>query len=137
MNKPNRIQRSRQHKQVSPNGLEIQYVGRGSKWGNPFRIVSLHGKFAIKCSGEAKEVEILTANCHAIYHDKESASVDSVKCYALLIRDQPLFDQVKELRGKNLSCWCGLANTCHADLLLKLANAGAYQVVGSAELVTI
>jgi hypothetical protein len=34
--KPVRITRSRQHKQVSPNGLPIVYVGRGSKWGNPF-----------------------------------------------------------------------------------------------------
>ena len=31
-----RIQRSRQHKQQSPNGLPIVYVGRPTKWGNPF-----------------------------------------------------------------------------------------------------
>ena len=36
--KPVRIQRSRQKKQVSPNGLLIIYVGRGSKYGNPFKI---------------------------------------------------------------------------------------------------
>ena len=38
---PVRIQRSRQHKQVSPNGLPIVYVGRPTKWGNPFIV----GKF--------------------------------------------------------------------------------------------
>lgn len=32
------IQRSRQKKQVSPNGLEVVYVGRGSKYGNPFKL---------------------------------------------------------------------------------------------------
>lgn len=35
---PLRVQRSRQRKQVSPNGLPIVYVGRGSKYGNPFKL---------------------------------------------------------------------------------------------------
>lgn len=32
-------------------------------------------------------------------------------------------DKVKELRGKNLACWCRLDQPCHADVLLELANA--------------
>ena len=28
-----------------------------------------------------------------------------------------------ELRGKNLACWCEVGKPCHADVLLKLANA--------------
>lgn len=36
---PIRLQRSRQYKQVSPNGLPIVYVGRPGKYGNPFKIV--------------------------------------------------------------------------------------------------
>lgn len=31
-------------------------------------------------------------------------------------------DKVKELRGKNLACWCPLDQPCHADVLLDLAN---------------
>lgn len=31
-------------------------------------------------------------------------------------------DKVKELRGKNLACWCSLDKPCHADTLLELAN---------------
>ena len=27
------------------------------------------------------------------------------------------------LRGKNLACWCSLDAPCHADVLLKIANA--------------
>jgi hypothetical protein len=27
------------------------------------------------------------------------------------------------LRGKDLACWCRLDQACHADVLLKLANA--------------
>lgn len=29
---------------------------------------------------------------------------------------------VRELRGKDLACWCPLDRECHADVLLKLAN---------------
>jgi len=28
-----------------------------------------------------------------------------------------------ELRGKNLACWCKPGEPCHADILLKIANA--------------
>lgn len=31
-------------------------------------------------------------------------------------------DRVKELRGKNLACFCALDKPCHADTLLDLAN---------------
>lgn len=31
-------------------------------------------------------------------------------------------DKVKELRGKNLACWCKLGAPCHGDVLLALAN---------------
>lgn len=27
------------------------------------------------------------------------------------------------MRGKNLACWCKLNERCHADVLLRLANA--------------
>ena len=33
----------------------------------------------------------------------------------------PLLD-VSPLRGKNLACWCGPDQECHADVLLELAN---------------
>lgn len=28
----------------------------------------------------------------------------------------------RELRGKNLGCWCKIGTPCHADVLLELAN---------------
>jgi len=28
----------------------------------------------------------------------------------------------RELRGKDLVCWCKLSQECHADLLLEIAN---------------
>jgi Domain of unknown function (DUF4326) len=29
---------------------------------------------------------------------------------------------IAELRGKNLACFCRLDQTCHADILLRIAN---------------
>ena len=31
-------------------------------------------------------------------------------------------DIIRELRGRNLACWCALGAPCHADALLPLAN---------------
>ncbi|MGE3191953.1 MAG: DUF4326 domain-containing protein [Microbacteriaceae bacterium] len=32
------------------------------------------------------------------------------------------FDQLDELRGHDLGCWCSLDGPCHGDVLLELAN---------------
>lgn len=31
-------------------------------------------------------------------------------------------DKLKELRGKNLACWCHPGEACHGDVLLEMAN---------------
>ena len=38
-------------------------------------------------------------------------------------RDYRLNDIRKDLRGRDLACWCALDQPCHADVLLELANA--------------
>jgi hypothetical protein len=68
------------------------YVGRPSKWGNPFII----GK-----DGNREEV---------------------IKKYRDWLMKQPsLLNQLGELKGKVLACWCA-PQTCHADVLVELAN---------------
>lgn len=32
------------------------------------------------------------------------------------------FRAKRDLRGKNLACWCRIGDPCHADVLLELAN---------------
>lgn len=70
------------------------YVGRPSKWGNPYRF------------------------------GPELSRAEAVALYGayLLEEAQGLWRQLGELRGKNLACWCPLDEPCHADLLLRLAN---------------
>jgi len=91
---PVRIQRKRTKGWAMPENTV--YVGRGSKWGNPF-----------------------TADEYG--HD------NAVTMHALLLKtDKRAFDLmadiVKELRGKNLACWCKESQRCHADTLLDIAN---------------
>jgi hypothetical protein len=68
------------------------YIGRPSKWGNPFEI----GK-----DGTRKVV---------------------IEKYQNWIINQPdLMKDLPELRGKILGCWCK-PQACHGDVLVKLAN---------------
>ena len=91
---PVRLQRSRKHKQISPNGLPIVYVGRPSKWGNPFKVV---GEDAIACCLEKYKEYIL--------HEHDLG-----------------IKNIADLIGKNLSCWCAIDQLCHADILLELVK---------------
>lgn len=68
------------------------YVGRPGKWGNPFQI----GR-----DGDRAEV---------------------IRKFTAQFLQSPLVNDLHELRGKDLVCWCA-PEACHADLLLFLANA--------------
>ncbi len=69
------------------------YIGRGSKWGNPFRI--------------------------GPDGDRETVIVR----HAAWLREQHhLLRALDELRGKDLVCFCA-PRACHGDLLRRLANA--------------
>ena len=92
---PKRIQRKRTKGWRMPEGAV--FVGRPTKWGNPFVV----GDF---------------------YRTRGSA----VAAYraAFAGSNHPPFDQLEELRGKDLVCWCPLYTPCHAYVLLEWANAG-------------
>lgn len=66
------------------------YIGRPSKWGNPFTI----GK-----DGNRQEV------------------IEKYRKY--ILSNQELLDSLEELRGKVLGCWCK-PKSCHGDVLLDL-----------------
>lgn len=135
--KPIRIQRIRQHKQVSPNGLPIKYCGRPGEWGNPFRVVEIAGKWQVKCEAIDIQAAILTHVCRLEYDSKQDAAKDAVRCYEYYMIPTKFFPETKgitlltahneahikkELAGKNLSCWCKVGEPCHVDVLLEIAN---------------
>ena len=83
MSKPQRIQRKRTKGWRMPENCV--YVGRPTRWGNPFT-----GNGAVARFREH------------VAHDHEEIK--------------------RELRGKDLACWCNLEKSCHADVLLEIAN---------------
>lgn len=147
---PQRIQRIRkkgfnlQKHSKKLNGLDCVYVGRGTRWGNPFRIVKYSdGKWAIKTDGSDRCNELLIKHCHAVYETRDAAAIDAIKCYDFWLLPYThkegsmmefyqsmaqINDAIISLKGKNLSCWCPIIDknnnycVCHADLLLSLAN---------------
>ena len=69
------------------------YIGRPSKWGNPFKI---------GVDGTREEV---------------------VQKFREYILSNPIQDDLHELRGKVLGCWC-TPLSCHGDVLAELAELG-------------
>jgi hypothetical protein len=120
MTAPIRLQISRreggnlQDHSMAINGLPAVNVTRPGKWGNPWVI----GQNAIPDAQEA--VRMFSAAVLGFHINnsfcKPSAHPDSY--IGKIICDAP-----SELIGKNLVCFCALDAPCHADVLLKLANA--------------
>lgn len=92
---PKRIQRRRTKGWRMPPGAI--YVGRSTKWGNPFR-VGIDGS---------------AAECVEQYAERIAGNIWT-EPNARSIRE--------ELAGEDLACWCSLDQPCHADVLLRLAN---------------
>jgi hypothetical protein len=102
---PKRIQRKRTKGWRMPEGAV--YVGRGSKWGNPYPV----GKGLWTPTGWVAE---------ASHEDAVASFTDDIRWGAC---DVPEPEEIRaELAGKDLACWCPLDQPCHADVLLELAN---------------
>jgi hypothetical protein len=66
------------------------YIGRPTKWGNPFEI------------------------------GRDGSRSQVIDKYEAWIRTQPeLLGALHELKGKTLGCWCK-PHACHGDVLVKL-----------------
>ncbi|GAB3656616.1 DUF4326 domain-containing protein [Glycomyces tarimensis] len=143
---PKRIQRKRVKGWRMPAGAI--YVGRGSKWGNPFRVyrcdccghwdvvddngVQHHIDHAV-ARGEASPMGIVLdptstpssegQRREAVSHAVELFQQDIEWGSAAFTADQAR----AELAGRDLMCWCPLDQACHADVLLELANGGGPQ----------
>lgn len=75
------------------------YIGRGSKWGNPFsHLPNTQAQFKVQTREEA------------------------VQEYKKWILTQPhLIKSLHELRGKTLCCFCK-PKSCHGDVLVELVG---------------
>ncbi len=107
---PARVQRKRTRGWRMPDG--VVYVGRPTKWGNPYR-VTLY-RFA-HADGSPAPFDPKAA--------VEMARRDYLHALGVGLLGVTEEDIRRELRGKTLACWCPLdAPWCHADELLRIAN---------------
>lgn len=108
---PQRIQRKRVKGWRLPEGAIC--VGRGTRWGNPFRVGG-----TVLCSDGGwprhQTVTITPALAVALF-------IAHVEAKGLCLTERIQH----ELRGHDLACWCPLdeGTPCHADVLLRIANA--------------
>lgn len=111
---PERVQRQRTKGWRMPENTV--YVGRGSKWGNPYRVGYLSGspysnhQFIPKNNQEAVDYY----RNWVIGYVSDGGGVKLIPFAGA--------HRIDELRGKNLACWCRLDQPCHADILLEIAN---------------
>jgi hypothetical protein len=91
---PRRIQLSRKKGFRLPEGAIV--VARPTKWGNPYKPDGMTRTAAVAAYRRdllAGKLRVGVADAH------------------------------RELRGRDLACWCSLDGPCHADVLLQVANS--------------
>lgn len=126
---PTRIQRKRTKGwKMPPNTV---YVGRPSKWGNPFRDSPVGGRELSVALYRDMVRGIWNPTLMLYASDSEVATVYQVRQrWFERIGRHPTEVAWAELKGKTLCCWCPLVDRngdrvpCHADILLELANLG-------------
>lgn len=79
------------------------YIGRGSKWGNPFTHITDKPTKAYYIVGSREE------------------AIQKYREWLLEGDGKWLLEHLHELKGKTLGCWCH-PKACHGDVLLELAN---------------
>jgi hypothetical protein len=100
---PKRIQLRRTQGWRKPEGAIV--VARPSKWGNPHRI----GPDVDRRTA----VALFSRELRSCLDEPDGDHRDAIRAIAA---------SLPELAGHDLACWCPLAEPCHADVLLELAN---------------
>jgi uncharacterized protein DUF4326 len=105
---PQRVQlRRAKGYRMPPNTLK---VCRPSPWGNPFKV----GMLGVpdRATAVALFERALQRGDLADDHTRFVFTEERIRIF---------------LGGKNLACWCPLDQPCHADVLLRIANAAPSQ----------
>lgn len=120
---PSRIQRRRTAGWKMPEGAI--YVGRPSRWGNPYEIAMMQNHIDMLCGAmgitdttlDARQLSVEAFRCDLNYGPDSHWWWFGPHMQMIRIKAD-----LHELRGRDLACWCRLDQPCHADVLLELAN---------------
>ncbi|WP_027930724.1 DUF4326 domain-containing protein [Amycolatopsis thermoflava] len=120
MAEPKRIQRRRTRGWRMPE--DAVYVGRPTKWGNPYDWTSYPASRTTTSIDGEPYIHRFDDNQrrHFAVSDFENGLL-----HGKWLTDYPSPEEIRrELAGKDLVCWCPLDQPCHGDVLLEIANAG-------------
>lgn len=119
------------------------YVGRGSRWGNPFKVERVPNwpRWASSAPWQVvtpdgrrweqdDDRKVIVGRAAADAHRHRRAVEHAVELFRTHIGpmgnyeydDETLARLRVDLAGRDLACWCPLNQPCHADVLLELAN---------------
>lgn len=128
MKKPKRIQLKRTKGWKMPKNTII--VDRRSKYGNPFKIV---GDMIYCDASHRRKIMDPWVYFSGPWNDDKihdfllyfyETWVNGIRYHGKVKPREFTIEQLqKELKGKNLACWCKPGAKCHADVLLEVANA--------------
>ncbi|MFC7330803.1 DUF4326 domain-containing protein [Marinactinospora rubrisoli] len=113
---PTRIQRKRTKGWTAPldeQGRKPIYVGRGSRWGNPWHITRHGQEWRVEGPDGVRRYDSwAVARLYAVTHYR-----------AALVGNPGMVETVRAgLAGRTLMCWCPEGSLCHGDDLLTIAN---------------
>jgi hypothetical protein len=127
---PKRIQRKRSKDWRMPKNTV--YVGRPSKFGNPWSLKRAYESGLFK----PEFVPQIVVTEYEAWLTREASPNDEHLGYWLkpemIAQKEYILAHLHELRGKNLACWCPAGQPCHADVLLRLANIACTGLAESA-----
>lgn len=125
MSAPRRIRRQRTKGWRMPQGAV--YVGRPTRWGNPWSV----GKDGLVVGPGlyfSADPDMTQGMLAAMYADwlQLGTLAPALMCQGpyreLEAQRASIVDNLGDIRGRDLGCWCRLDSPCHADVLLELAN---------------
>lgn len=92
-------------------------VDRTTKWGNPMSLTAAYCWHP--CQPDRNPSASETREFAVAFFTRWISGMDRGP-YRWTDKQPP--EDIAELRGKNLACWCKPGEPCHADVLLELAN---------------
>ena len=125
---PRRIQLSRRKGWRMPDNTRS--VARPTRWGNPFRVGMTRSEVSDVFFAE-RATPVVTFRMLLVLEsmppDIRLDAARAVELYKAWLTETEsglaiAWEASRELRGKNLACWCPLGEPCHADALLDLIN---------------
>lgn len=101
-----------------------KYIGRGSKFGNPFRVVKMYSTMCPKgfwvindLRPTKKQSDDALQQVYG-YRTKIEAQKEAVNLY----RAWSVNQDFSELANHDLACWCKKNEPCHGDVILERLN---------------